>query len=149
MATLSEWAQGLQSMKKMGPSLRDIQIAREFRRAVLPDSEEHGGRLVLAILLLAAILMGFLWAMTPVGPTTEVYGSVLRLGTLPSEHRIRAYAIAHVGDREVRIDLHPGTFCRVGDRILIQRQKMAWGFRHRTGPQACSAVATAPPAYSR
>ncbi|MCW5758360.1 MAG: hypothetical protein KIS90_01140 [Phenylobacterium sp.] len=136
-------------MKKMGPSRRDIQIAREFRRAALPDSESHSGRLVLAILLLAAILMAILWEATPVGPTTEVYGSVLRLGTLPSEYGTRAFAISHVGDREVRVNLYPGTFCRVGDRILIRRQQMAWGFRHGAGPRACSAFTTEPPPDSR
>ena len=72
------------------------------------------------------------------GPITEVYGVVTALGFTESDMGSRPYAAARVDGRPVRVRLHPGSVCRVGDRIAIRRHKMIIGYRHGIARAGCT-----------
>jgi len=97
------------------------------------------GRLALvgaAVAVLFALVFAY---STPTGPVSEHYGTVSQLGFAESEHGSRPYAMVRVRDRNVRVSLFAGGLCRVGDRILIRRQKMLLsGYRYRASPAGCT-----------
>jgi len=61
---------------------------------------------------------------------------------LRSDYGSRPYATVLIGGRPVQIPLRQDRVCRVGDRIIVTRQKMIVGFRHRAGALGCSPIGT-------
>ena len=116
----------------------DPRELRELDAALgLGGPGRYWGRLAAVGIAVASLFCHLYACTTPAGPITRAYGVVTALGFSEGETGSKPRASVRLGDRQVRVRLHAGSLCRVGDRILVTRHKMLVGYRHLAGSRGC------------
>jgi hypothetical protein len=126
---------------KKAPPLTAAQEAALLRQVDAElGLERHTGLkgILLGTLIVAGLSAGVGAVVTPIGPSTLVYGRVESVGIKPYEYGIRRTAWVRTGERYGMVRLPAGAMCAPGDRIELRRSPTLVRTDYRVGPGGCA-----------